>query len=243
MKSQDEIRRDLDAIRPFAEQFANLQKKSAAENREIIEFYCREFREANQFATGAMHSMLNRRSGVIGKSDERSSRALLLLASFVQGAGACESAIAEGYYLVASVLLRHEMETIAALEELVKGIRAEGAVPNVKHTRWGISKNYGRLSMAAHSTSDKILRETLMVDGSKYGLHEAATPVSVFPVHDAEHSWDLWALHLTMVLQLAGHLNNTFEAMYGEGFTDFEITALTSAYSYLVDAGWLRGQL
>ena len=67
--------------------------------------------------------MLKRRNLQPGSTSPEVSAGLKLVASFFQGVDITETAISEGLYGQAAALLRQELETIAALEEVELGRR------------------------------------------------------------------------------------------------------------------------
>jgi hypothetical protein len=87
--------------------------------------------DAHMLIMGVLSAALLRVNGKITPITPTGEERDALYASFVIGLPLCESAIEEGRYLQACVLLRQEMETLAQLKAVRAGKRKEKGTPNV----------------------------------------------------------------------------------------------------------------
>lgn len=128
--------------------------------------------------TGVLGSALLRRNRERALIEGNSQQQIVLIAGFVQGLNIVECAITEGCYVQAAALLRQELETVAALEELKAGIRRDKTTPNVGHVPWSLATLYGDLSAAAHAARHNFLQQIL--DPQDADLPENTTAVRLF---------------------------------------------------------------
>ena len=195
--------------------------------------------EGHMQVVGAISSALKRRDGerseIIGDSQQQ----IVLIAAFVQGINIVECSISEGYYIQAAALIRQELEMIAALEEIKKGIRVQNKTPNVKHVPWSLSSLYGDLSKATHAADHGILQDILYPDSSS--LMEDTAGVVMVPIYQETVAWRLYGLHVALLIQLTQHLNDHHELVFGEGegFNEIEIKAIKNAQETMIEGGWL----
>jgi hypothetical protein len=193
--------------------------------------------EAHMYVSGVLGSALLRRNGVYALIKGDSQRQIVLIAGFVQGLHIVECAITEGYYLQAAALLRQELETVAALEELKDGIRRDKTTPNVKHVPWSLATLYGDLSSAAHQGRHDLLRQVL--DPQYSDLPVNTTAVSSVPTFQSDLAWRMYGLHVALLIQLAVHLHEHHKAVHGGGLSDAEVGAVERAQALLVEEGVL----
>jgi hypothetical protein len=118
--------------------------------------------DAHRMALAALAHALKRRHNqpVNASATPLVSRRVVLLASFVQGIDLCATAITTGRYVQAAALLKQEMETLAAVEEVIQKQRRDGETPNVRHLQWGLGKLYGAMNAIAHVGRMKRLRHS-----------------------------------------------------------------------------------
>lgn len=213
------------------------QTISAKEVREKSKDAYAKLLDANLLATGVIASALLRVNGEVAQLQNKSLERGPLIAGFVTGVGFCEQAISEGYYLQASALLRQELETIAALEEVKLGVRLrqDGKTPNVRNVQWSLSRLYGGLSDAAHASKHKVLMSLTQHKEGISGAPEGTVVWSMIPSFDIEISRRLYALHTMLIIQLAVHLNDYHDELHGSGLTDEEVKYLNLAIDLLVE--------
>lgn len=212
-----------------------VQKIGANEVREKSKNGYSKLIDANLLATGVIASALLRVNGEIVLLQENSLERGALIAGFVTGLGLCEKAISEGYYLQASALLRQELETIAALEEVKQGIRRDGRTPNVKHLPWSLPRLYGDLSAAAHAANHQILRSVTEHKEGLPGAPDGTIVWRMIPGFDNELARRLYALHIVLTIQLAVHLNDYHEESYYSGLIKEEVECLNLAIDLLIE--------
>jgi hypothetical protein len=192
-------------------------QKRRDENREISKQNYGLLLDAHLSATACIGSFLYKNNLKPGKTNESISGRLSLIASFVQGIDLCETSISEGLYAQAANILKQELETIAALEEFISGSRKDGKTPNVKFVKWDMAKIYGDLNKVAH-VSDRESFDPLFQIGS-FG---DANPVSMLPVYKKEISRELYAYHVSFIIQVAYHLIIIHNELYQEEATETE---------------------
>jgi hypothetical protein len=196
---------------------------------------------ANMLATGTIGSALFRVNGRVSltKLDGKAHDSGNLMAGFVLGMDVTESAIMHGRYLQASALVRQEIETMAALDEVKRGVRIDGVTPRVSAFDETIRRLYGQLTDAAHVSNRSIVRSASAYQGPVSGLPEDSVARRYFPVLDVNLARGLYALHTLITIHIAEQMNAQFAEMYGEGFTAEENEALRSAVDGLVQEGFV----
>ena len=183
---------------------------------------------------GTMHAALMRQNSRPGNTSEETSKRLLLLASFVQGIDLCESSISEGLYLQAAALLKQELETIAAIEEVKVGRRQDGRSPNVAYAPWSLGQLYGALNDAAHVGNGGVLQSVL-------GLvpQGDVSAVAMVPKFSSEIARKLFGLHVALVTWACWELDSLHKDLYGEGLVQSEYEMISFALRALQDEGVL----
>ena len=232
MTHRDEIER----IAHYAVELLAQQEFQGKAVREPTKYRLGALLDAHMLALGAVASAIGRMAGQRLKIVEHSQRQIVLIASFIQGINLSETAISEGYYLQAAALIRQEMETIAALEELKKGIRQDSRTPNVSNVPWGLGRLYGDLSKAAHAADHGFLQGLLLPKGVE--LPAETTAVTMVQTPDPELAWRLYGLHVALLLLLAVHVNDHSELVGTEGLVKSEVQAISTAQQILIDEGW-----
>jgi hypothetical protein len=226
-------------LRPASTLFA-AQAVRGKEIREKSKTAYSQLLDANLLVVGVVASDLLRMNGKVAELKGKSLESGALIAGFVVGVGICEKAIVEGYYLQASSLLRQELETIAALEEIKQGIRQNGKTPNVKHLPWSLPKLYGDLSAAAHAASHQILSSIVEHKDGISGAQDETIVWGMIPEFDKKLSRRLYALHVFLIIQLAIHLHDYHDEVYCSGLMDEEVKCLNLAIGLLVNEGCLE---
>jgi hypothetical protein len=211
------------------------QEISAKEVREKSKNAYSKLLDANLLTTGVIASALLRVNGEIAPLQNNSLERGALIACFVTGVGFCEKAISEGYYLQALALLRQELETIAAMEEVKQGVRQNGKTPNVGHLPCSLPRLYGDLSAAAHAAKHQVLRSVAEHKEGLPGGPDGTVVWRMIPGFDNELSRRLYSLHVMLMIQLAVHLNDYHEELHRFGLTDQEVTCLNMAIDLLLE--------
>lgn len=221
------------ALRGAGELLGNLIGEGA-KNRELAkEAYGPEL-EAHALLTGTLHLALMRQNGRPGKTSDEISQRLLLLASFVQGIDLCESAVSEGFYLQAAALLKQELETISAIEELKQGRRRDGRTPNVAYAPWSLGTLYGVLNDAAHVGKGVVLESVLAMTP-----RDEARPVAMTPQFNSSVAKHLFGVHTALLCWACWELDSLHNEIYGDGLSVEEKQMLLMAVQHLSNAGVL----
>jgi hypothetical protein len=232
------LRETAEALVRSATQLLGYQVAAGNANREKSKKAYGLILEAHMAVTGAIGSALTRNDGVRSKIVGHSQRQIVLIASFIQGLNIAECAISEGYYVQAAALLRQELETIAALEELKSGKRADQRTPNVKHVPWSLGRLYSDLSKAAHAADHDVLQQVLAPDHSL--LPEDTIGVTMTAQFRKNMAWRMMGFHVALLLLLAVHLDAHYKMVSGTGLNEMEVAALRNAQQMLLDEGWLE---
>jgi hypothetical protein len=194
--------------------------------------------DAHLGAFAAVAGALDRKNGQPGKSSKGTSERLSLVASFVQGVDITEVTISEALYVQASTLLKQEMETITALDELTTQRRKDRKTPNVGNSPFLWAKEvYAELNAAAHVADAGVLHGLISQQ-----LSEEVIGASLHPIYNMELSIYFYGLHVLMIAILANQLDHLHIDLYGEGLTDREKGFLVQAIRILQDIGWLRAR-
>lgn len=192
--------------------------------------------EANLLVTGVIASALLRTNG--RASNDRQEHATHdcsgLIASFIIGLEPTENAISEGRYLQASALVRQELETLAALEEIKQGRRMDRKTPSVGTLEQSLRRLYDDLSAAAHVSRRDLVAAATTYSGSLPNMPQEIVVRRYIPALDAEVARKLYAVHTLMTIFIAQHLGTHQEEAYQQGLVDDEIRALNAAIEMMV---------
>lgn len=221
------------ALRSASELLGNLIGEGA-KNRELAKAAYGPELEAHALLTGTLHLALMRQNGRVGKTSAEISQRLLLLASFVQGIDLCESAVSEGFYLQAAALLKQELETMSAIEELKQGRRRDGKTPNVAYAPWSLGTLYGVLNDVAHVGKGVVLESVLAM-----APRDEARPVAMTPQFNSNVAKHLFAVHTALLCWACWELDSLHNDIYGQGLSPEETQMLFIAVQHLRDAGVL----
>lgn len=167
-----------------------------------------------------------------GKASPSISERLTLFASFIQGMDLGEVAISEGLYLQAAALLKQQMETVAAMNELAKGTRTDKKTPNVSILLWKLNVHYGYIQGAAHMSNNALLRDFYQTEA-----RGSAVPVSVTPRYSRQAALYLHTLEVGVLVQFAVAVGDLLREMYGESWIDEELKFLLQVMQILEDEG------
>ncbi|PFA66203.1 hypothetical protein CN378_14485 [Bacillus sp. AFS015802] len=191
--------------------------------------------EAHRDVNAFIVSIINKMDKPSDNVTESESKRLAVIASFIQGIDITERAISEGVYIQAFALVRQELETIAALEEIVLNKRKDQKTPNVKHVKWELAKVYGSLSGMAHVSDESLYLPLFSV-----GANGDAIPASIHPIYDESISKQLYALHVALLIQLASSLEKLYVDMYNKKLTNIEYYIINEATEFLEKSGYIE---
>ena len=230
-EAENILRSGIDLLSGIKESRNEIREKSKRE-------YGSGLLDAHLMVTGVLHEVLSRKSLIPGKTNKSIANRRVLIVSFIQGIPICEEAISEGLYVQAAALVRQEMETVAAIEEVVENVREDGETPNVKHVPWEMSRLYGELNAATHVSNHGYLAEIYRVEE-----RGDARPVSVVPTYREGAARNLYAIHVGLLIQVAMHLHEVQVEAYGEdegGLEKLELMMITRAADSLTEEGLLE---
>lgn len=193
--------------------------------------------DAHLAALSVIGSCILRTNLKPGKTNESISGRLVLIASFIQGIDLCETAISEGLYAQAAALLKQELETLAAIEEFLAGNRRNGVTPNVRNLKWDLNKVYGALNNVAHVSHRESFEPLYQIKQ----LGEAS-PVSIDPVYKKDISRYLYALHVSIMIQISRLLLDLLREMYDEEPRELDKVSLVGAVKRLEEEGFISGE-
>lgn len=229
-----ELKAEVEAtIRAACDLLGNL-KIEGEKNREKSKSAYGAVLEAHALMTGTLQKAFLRKNGVPGQTTEQVSQRLLLLASFVHGIDLCETSISEGFYIQAAALLKQELETISAIEEVKGGARKDGKTPNVAYAPWNLRQLYGALNDAAHVGKGDVLQTIIGMNP-----RGEAQPVSLTPRFIKDIAVRLYGLHTALLTWACWELDCLYCELYGEGLTDVEKRTLLIALQSLQRDGVL----
>jgi hypothetical protein len=213
--------------------FMEAVEKAAMGNREQAKRDYGLMLDAHMSVMGVIGNALQRHNGRPGRTDESVHQRLNLIASFMQGVLPCESAISEGYYAQAAALLRQEMETLAALEELKDKKRKDGKVPQIGGLPWGLKNLYGALSALTHVSKDEALTSLYQMESSG-----DARPASIVPLYNCDTARRMYGTHVAFLVAAALHLGSLHSDLYGEEPTPEEQMLILGAFELLRTEGF-----
>ncbi|MCR8927459.1 hypothetical protein NLI92_002843 [Priestia megaterium] len=194
---------------------------------------------AHRIALSVIWSIV-KKSSKPGKSNESISDRLTLIASFIQGIEITEGAINKGLYPQAATLLKQELETLAAIDEVKRGKRKDGVTPKVKfgNVSWNLNIQYGPLNELAHVSVRDILN--VLYNGKFDDVIGDAIPVSVLPIYNQEASLRLYTLHVSFLIQLIGLMNELHLEQYGISYLFEEEQMTMDAIGILEREGLIK---
>lgn len=232
---------DQDAVETLLFGATKLRESQVDAGYEIHEQSREHFGElltAHMLAVGVIGTAVDRdREGSEIRNDVQ--KQIALITSFIRGINIVDYSISEGYYIQAIALIRQELETIVAIEELNKGNTVTSETSNVVHVPWSLAKLYGDLSNVDHTAIHNMLEDILAPDSTD--LQEDTGGLLMVQKYNEQRSWRLFGLHVSLLILLAIHLHEYYEASHGEGqgLNEIELQALINAQKILLDCGWL----
>lgn len=207
------------------------------DNRDTSKENLGELLLTHQTALSVIWSIV-KKSQSPGNTNESISDRLVLIGSFIQGIDICETAISSGLYTQATALLKQELETLAAIEEINSGKRMIRKTPNVSNVRWKLSEYYGFLNKISHVADKELLNP--IYNGESYTTIEGAKPVSVLPTYNKELSIKLYSLQICLMIQLIGLMTSLYEEQYGKPIPIVEQLLVIDAVETLLRNGVIK---
>lgn len=206
--------------------------------RDISKDICPDLQWIHCLSLGLIHSIYTQYIGIPGKTNESISARLPLLASFVQGIDLVETTIVEGLYSQAAVLLKQELETIAAVNECIKGIRENKRTPNVKYVDYDLKKLYPILNGIGH-VSEKDPFEELYIGVPDHRVVDQK-PVSITPLFNKQRYEQFYGIHILLIVQAIEKLVELYNDMYEFSLNEKQEEALMIIYKVLLEQDFLR---
>ncbi len=173
---------------------------------------CKDLLKTHCLCLGITKSIYSSHIGTPGKTNSSISARLPLIASFIQGIDVCEICIMEGLYTQAAVMLKQELETVAAVNECMNGKRSDRRTPNVHFTKFDLNREYGYLNGIGH-VSDSEIFEALhkaIADPKVEDQH----PISIVPQFDGDLCLYFYAMHILLIVQMIEQLSDLYSEMY-----------------------------
>lgn len=190
--------------------------------------------DAHWLAISVIANAISKVSGKPGKADPSLAQLLSLSASFIQGIDICESAISEGLYVSAAALLKQEMETVAAIDEVRRSVRISGKTPNVK--MFGkLSVLYGDLNKIAHVSDSNLMQQLITLK-----LSESTAGAPILPVFNEELAKLFYGLHVALMAMLAIQIESILIDLYGIGYNNLQKRMLSRVGGILQAGGWIK---
>lgn len=206
-------------------------------NREKSKHICKDLLYAHCLCCGIIKTLNDKFLSTVGKTSESVSTRLPLISSFIQGIDICEVCIIEGLYAQAAVIIKQELESVAAVNECVKNNRKNKKTPNVQLVKFGINKEYGFLNGIGH-VSEKEIFEALYKP-KNVNCPEYKQPVSLTPILDEELCERFYAIHILLIVQIIEQLICLYFDMY-EYIPDEELkNSMECVYQILLKEEWL----
>ena len=199
-----------------------------------------EIAEAYALVLEVVASLANRSTDLFVKQCPDAARREAILCGYIVGLTLVEHAILSGYSAQAAALVRQELEAIAALEELAKGVRKDGKTPNICHVPSIPGRVYGDLSRLAHFSDTPALREIALLKG---GIPECPKPAEVWllsPQHVPNTTKQMFALHTHLLLHFEEHQAMHYIELHGTLKDEQQTVAINRALSLLREADVLE---
>lgn len=173
---------------------------------------CGDLLDAHLLSLGIIKSIYTKYLGTPGKTDDSISNRLPLIASFIQGIDICEICISEGLYTQAAVILKQELETVAAIDECERGKRKDRKTPNMNCVKLGLNREYGMLNGIGH-VSERDIFEPIYKASPDPNI-KGQQPISILPQFNNELCSYFYAMHILLILQVIEKLDRLYFDMY-----------------------------
>ncbi|MGB1800260.1 MAG: hypothetical protein ACPHLK_05460 [Gammaproteobacteria bacterium] len=222
-----------------ATKLRELQVDSGYEIHEQSTEHFGELLKAHMLAVGTIGTVLSRRESEGAKVAHGLQQQAALISSFIQGINIVDSSISEGHYSQATVLIHNELETIIALEETTQAetVTKEGSKAVI------VPKSLTKLYSDFIDIDEKAVHNMLatILSSESTQPQTSTTGLLMAQQFNEKKSWQLFGLHVSLLIVLAIHINEYYQTIYGEeeGLNDIELEALINAEKILVNCGWL----
>lgn len=205
--------------------------------RELSKDVCDDLLNAHALSLGIIKTMYSEFLGIPGKTDSSISARLPLIASFIQGIDICESCICEGLYTQAAVILKQELETIAAIDECERGKRENRKTPNVRCVKFNLNAEYDMLNGIGHVSNKEIFEPLYKAIPSP--IIEEQQPISILPQFNNELCAYFYAMHILLILQVITKLDRLYIDMYNFHMSEEIKQAINTIFTILDNRGFL----
>jgi hypothetical protein len=166
--------------------------------------------EARLLMITALADLQNIKAGIPGKTNESLGEILQLSTIFWQGQSCVERMISEGQYIKAAAVIKQDIEIIARIIEIKKGVAKEGKTPNAKHAPSKLNIHYGDMNDIAHISKSAWLDTLTTING------ETFTAVSIQPMFHEGISKNLYEIHLSIFYNVILEAIELFQQLYPE---------------------------
>jgi len=226
----------VEALLFGASKLRELQVDSGYEIYEQSRELFGELLTAHMFAVGTIATVMSQKEILGTEVGGDLQQQTALISSFIQGVNIVDSSISEGHYNQAAALIRQELETISALEDLNQGRAVSEASKPVRVPR-SLVKLYDDLSDIEETAVQNMLETILAPDST--GLQNSTSGLVMVQKFNEQRSWRLFGLHVSLLIVLAVNINEYYVAIDGKGLDEIELQALMNAQKILLSCGWL----
>jgi hypothetical protein len=192
--------------------------------------------ESRLLMVTAIADLLTFKAGVPGNTNEQLGNILQLVTIFWQGQFYTEKVISEGQYVQASTAIKQEIEIIARITEIKKGVAQDGKTPNVKYAPPMFNIHYGDMNNIAHISKPSVLDVLASVDEGTF------RGVSITPIFNPGIAKTFYEIHLIIFYNIIVESIELFQELYTD---DLELVLpayeiLKIVVDYLQKAGILK---
>lgn len=196
-----------------------------------------ELLTAHMFAVGTIATVMSRKEILGVKVGGDLQQQTAFISSFIQGINIVDSSISEGHYNQAAALIRQELETIVALEDLNQGKAVASEAEKTVRVPQSLVKLFGDLSNIDEMAVQNMVKIVLASDPTE--LQNGTSGLVMKQKFNEQRSWSLFGFHVSLLIVLAVQINEYYVAMHGEGLDEIELQALVNAQKILLSCGWL----
>lgn len=216
----------------YAAAFIESQRRHRAQIRDQSQATNKNLIEAHRLALSAVISYRQRIQGIpYDALDDSIRQRSFLVAQFLQGTEITESAISDGLYAVAANLLKQELETIVAIDEIQAGRRRDGRTPNMQNAQNKLKHMYDELNDVAHPSKSDIVELVSSRSGEEtYG------PSQIPQFRRELYEW-LYGRHALLLLYLLYRMKPLFLEVFEVDLNEEEESFAKSALRHLEKEG------
>jgi hypothetical protein len=206
---------DVESLRQKGIHFGNVISSAwitqAQKIREETEQVCgHSLVVARLLMVTALADLQSFRVDIPGKTNEKLSEILRLIAIFWQGQFCTEQMILEGQYIKASAVIKQEIEIITRIAEIKQGVAKDGKTPNVKYAPPMLKLHYGDMNDIAHISKPTMLDTLTSIDKGTF------RGVSIQPIFHEGISKNLYEIHLSIFYNIILEAIELFQQLYPE---------------------------